>query len=199
MAGLLASGFVSPAVPLSTARLLLRPYHPTDALAFFTVLDANRLRLQPAFPARVAAVRTLANAERVLDTFRHDWRTRRLYVLGIWEQATGRYLGDISLKPNWTEPVTLEIGYYLAADAEGQGYAREALHAAVQFGFRLSSDVARQLIRCRADNPRSCAVAEAAGFQLLPPRPRAWPLRAFRTDDILYFSLKREDTVIQPA
>ncbi|QIX61001.1 GNAT family N-acetyltransferase [Hymenobacter lutimineralis] len=184
---------VSPVVPLHTARLLLRPYHLADAPVFFAVLEADHQRLQPAFPARVAAVRTLADAERVLETFGHDWRTRRLYVLGIWEQAAGRYLGDISLKPNWSAPVTLEIGYYLAAEAEGNGYAREALQAAVQFGFSLSEEVARLLIRCRADNPRSCAVAQAAGFKQLPARPRPWPLRALHPEEILYFTLKRED------
>ncbi|MET4108703.1 GNAT family N-acetyltransferase [Hymenobacter sp. UYP22] len=176
--------------PLHTARLLLRPYQPSDADSFFQLIEGNRARLRPSFPAREAATLTAAAATQVLAQFRHDWAAGRLYVLGIWHGETRQYLGDISLKPNWTSPVTAEIGYYLAADAEGYGYAREALAAAVTFGFD-TLHVARLLIRCQASNLRSCAVAAAAGFQPLPPKPRPWPLRALGTSGILYYSLRR--------
>ncbi|RSK35292.1 GNAT family N-acetyltransferase [Hymenobacter metallilatus] len=181
-----------PATPLHTARLVLRPYLPSDADEFFRLIQENRARLRPAFPAREAATPTTTAAGQVLTQFRHDWAAGRLYVLGIWQQQTQRYLGDISLKPNWAPPVTAEIGYYLAAEAEGHGYAREALAAVVGFGFE-ALHAGRLLIRCRTSNPRSCAVAEAAGFQPLPPRPRPWPLNTFHTSDILYYSLRRPD------
>ncbi|WP_054411129.1 GNAT family N-acetyltransferase [Hymenobacter sp. DG25A] len=179
-------------LPLNTARLELRPYRPSDALPFFQLLDENRQRLQPAFPSRVAAVQTLADAQQVLDAFMDDWRSGQLYVFGMWEQATARYIGDISLKPNWAAKVTAEISYYLDAGAEGKGYAREAVRGTLAFGFNtVRAD--RLLIRCRANNPRSCAVAESVGFQLLPPRHRAWTMRPLRTDVIQYFLFKRED------
>ncbi|GAB2770007.1 RimJ/RimL family protein N-acetyltransferase [Hymenobacter luteus] len=179
--------------PILSARLTLRPYLPSDAADFFQLIDLNRLRLQPSFPAREGAVRVPADAVQVLAQFRQDWVSGRLYVLGIWDTATGRYLGDISLKPNWSAPVTLEIGYYLAETAEGQGYAREALGAVVGFGFN-TLNASRLLIRCRANNPRSCAVAEATGFQHLPPRPRPWPLRPFLSAEqaVLYYIRRRE-------
>ncbi len=101
----------------------------TDVELFFCLLDANRPRLQPAFPARLAAVQTRADAAQVLYQFDQDWETGHLYVFGIWHTTTGRYLGDISLRPSWRSPVTGEIGYYLSAEAEGHGYAREALAA----------------------------------------------------------------------
>lgn len=135
-------------------------------------------------------MQALADATQVLAQFRQDWALGRLYVFGIWHLATDAYLGDISLKPSWQSPITAEIGYYLAAEAEGQGYAREALAAAVSFGFEVLV-AERLLIRCRANNPRSCAVAEAVGFQPLPPRPRPWPLRALAPSDILYYSRRR--------
>lgn len=186
-----ASPLPAPAdAPLLTARLLLRPYLPSDADAFFQLIDSNRARLRPSFPAREAAISTRVAAGQVLTQFRHDWAAGRLYVLGIWHRETHHYLGDISLKPNRTPPVAAEIGYYLAADAEGHGYAREALAAAVMFGFD-TLHAARLLIRCQATNPRSCAVAEAAGFQPLPAKPRPWPLRAFGSSGILYYSLRR--------
>lgn len=179
------------AAPIHTPRLLLRPYEPADEATFFALLDANRPRLSPAFPARVASVQTPFDAQRVLATFRQDWRTNRLYVLGIWHRETRQYLGDISLKPTWAASITAEIGYYLAPEAEGQGYAREALAAAVVFGFHSALQAHRLDIRCRADNPRSCAVAEHVGFRRLPVRPRLWPLRGAGAAEILHYALYR--------
>ncbi|MFD2787855.1 GNAT family N-acetyltransferase [Hymenobacter rubripertinctus] len=181
-----------PDTPLLTARLMLRPYQPPDGAAFFGLIDADRTRLRPSFPAREATAATPAAATRLLHQFRHDWTTGRLYVLGIWHRQTGEYLGDISLKPNWTPPITLEIGYYLATAAEGQGYAREALAAVTGFGFD-TLHAKRLLIRCRPDNPRSLAVAVALGFQPLPVRPRpAWLRRMLGgSPPVLYYILKR--------
>jgi RimJ/RimL family protein N-acetyltransferase len=179
-----------PTTPLLTARLTLRPYQQADKEAFFALIDENRARLQPAFPSRVAAVQALQDASAVLAQFHHDWRVGRLYVLGIWHTATGRYLGDISLRPAWGPSVSAEIGYYLAADAEGRGYAREALAAAVQFGFGEHMRAALLTIRCQRTNPRSMAVAEAVGFRPATTRRRLWPLRN-ETPDIVHFRLER--------
>jgi RimJ/RimL family protein N-acetyltransferase len=175
--------------PRHTARLTLRPYQPTDEAAFFAVLDENRSRLQPAFPARVAAVQALPDAGRVLRQFRQDWQQGRLYVFGIWHTASGVYLGDISLRPSWSAPVSAEIGYYLAAAAEGHGYAREALAEAVQFGFGAPVQAQSLTLRCRHTNPRSMAVAEHVGFRPVVARRRLWSLRG--AADIVHFRLER--------
>lgn len=176
---------------LLTPRLSLRPYAPADEAAFFAVLEKDRARLQVAFPARLAAVQTPADAGRMLESFDQDWHTKRMFVLGIWHTAGGQYLGDISLKPTWAQTITAEIGYYLALEAEGYGYAREALTAAVELGFSPLINADRLVIRCRVDNPRSCAVAVAGGFQPVPPRPRAWPARKNKEPKILHFALNR--------
>ncbi|MBW3130239.1 GNAT family N-acetyltransferase [Hymenobacter profundi] len=187
-----ATLFVAPPLTtVTTARLTLRPYAPTDEADFFALLDQERNRLRPAFPARVAATTTSTDAARVLTTFLSDWHSDRLYVLGIWHTATAAYLGDISLRPQTGRTRTAEIGYYLAQSAEGHGYAREALAAAVQFGFD-DLQVGTFSIRCRANNSRSCAVAQAAGFRQLPTRTRLWPLRKHDAEgEILYYSLSR--------
>lgn len=179
-------------LPLVTARLTLRPYEATDEAVFFALLQANRARLEVAFPARLGAVQTSADAGRMLESFAQDWHTKHMFVLGIWDTVGGQYLGDISLKPTWKQEVTAEIGYYLALEAEGRGYAREAVAAAVQFGFGPPIMADRLIIRCRANNPRSCAVAVAAGFRREFPRSRLWLTRAAEgKNEILHFSLRR--------
>ncbi|MBC6696940.1 GNAT family N-acetyltransferase [Hymenobacter puniceus] len=175
--------------PRHTARLTLRPYQPSDEAVFFAVLHQNRSRLQAAFPSRVAAVQALPDAGRVLRQFTQDWQQGRLYVFGIWHTASGAYLGDISLRPSWSAPVSAEIGYYLTAEAEGHGYAREALAAAVQFGFGAPLLAASLSLRCRPTNPRSMAVAEHAGFRPVVARRRLWALRG--ASDIVHYRLDR--------
>lgn len=181
---------------LETARLRLRPYEAADALAFFEVLDQSRGRLQLSFPDRLRAVLTLDEAPAQLAAFAHDWHTGRFYVFGIWHLESSAYLGDICLMPQRGDQA--EIGYYLAAAAEGQGYAREALGAIVRFGFE-QVQAARLLIRCFADNVRAQQVAQAQGFQLQAqePDPNAlpWFRLGFRVrlrrPAILYFVKER--------
>lgn len=166
-----------PQTPLLTARLCLRPYELTDAAQFFTLLDADRARFRPSFPDRLQAVKVLADAAVALRAFAEDWQSGRFYVFGIWSRNSGAYWGDICLMPQTQG--NAEIGYYLALEAEGHGYAREALAAVVRFGFD-AVGCQRLLIRCYADNLRGQAVAQAVGFQ-----PEAWSKRAhwFRSSD----------------
>ena len=166
-----------PRAPLLTLRLCLRPYEPADADGFFRLLDGDRDRFQASFPDRLQAVRAPADAHAALRDFAHDWQTGRFYVFGIWHRATARYVGDICLMPQ--QKGQAEIGYYLAAAAEGRGYAREALAAVVGFGFGAVGSQ-RLLIRCYADNERGQAVARALGFELEPsPKRPLW----FRSSD----------------
>jgi RimJ/RimL family protein N-acetyltransferase len=128
----------------------------------------------------------------VIGLFHQEWQARRLFVFGIWHTTTGEYLGDISLKPTWNQSTTAELGYYLAVTAQGHGYAREALAAAVEFGFGSAINASRLDIRCHADNRRSHAVASYAGFRPLPVRPRLWPLRQAEPE-IRHFAITRAD------
>lgn len=165
--------------PIHTARLCLRPYEAADAPAFFALLHADRPRFQPSFPDRLRAVHSVADAEATLRAFAEDWRTGRFYVFGIWERAGEAYIGDICLMPQ--QKGQAEIGYYLAATAEGRGYAREALAAIVRFGFGTVGSQ-RLLVRCFLTNEKGQAVARAVGFMPEPPPRRPiW----FRNSDAL--------------
>ncbi|MGI4739614.1 MAG: GNAT family N-acetyltransferase [Janthinobacterium lividum] len=175
---------------LETPRLVLRPYQPTDAAAFFELIDRSRSRLRESFPDRLRAVRSMADAPVQLANFADDWRSGRFYVFGIWHREDSAYLGDICLMPQPRGQA--EIGYYLAAEVEGQGYAREALAALCTFGFE-SLGAETLLIRCFADNLRGQAVARALGFAAQSlPSATGWRRFRFRRQPepattILYF------------
>ncbi len=190
-----------PLVPevLETPRLLLRPYQPADAAEFFAVLNQSRARLRDSFPDRLRAVPTLAEAPAQLVSFADDWRVGRFYVLGIWQRETRQYLGDICLMPQRAGQA--EIGYYLAAEAEGQGYAREALAAVVGFGFG-PVRARRLLIRCFADNLRGQAVAQALGFRAQSPGPLrnlAWQRFGLRRAEPVILHFVRQATAAELA
>ena len=179
-----------PRAPLLTSRLCLRPYEPTDAGAFFKLLDDERTRFQASFPDRLQTVRAPVDAHAALRDFANDWQTGRFYVFGIWHRATTAYLGDICLMPQ--NRGQAEIGYYLAAAAEGQGYAREALAAVVGFGFGAVGSQ-RLLIRCYANNERGQVVARALGFQLeSPPKRPLWFRNSDAVGNICRFWLARD-------
>lgn len=190
-----------PPVPelLETPRLLLRPYQPADAEDFFAVLDQSRERLRDSFPDRLRAVPTLAEAPAQIADFAEDWRAGRFYVLGIWQRETRQYIGDICLMPQ--RQGQAEIGYYLAAEAEGQGYAREALAAVVGFGFG-PVRARRLLIRCFADNLRGQAVAQALGFRAQAPGPLqnlAWRRFGLRRAEPIILHFVRLAADAEPA
>ena len=179
-----------PRAPLLTSRLCLRPYEPADAGAFFKLLDDERTRFQASFPDRLQTVRAPVDAHAALRDFANDWQTGRFYVFGIWHRATTAYLGDICLMPQ--NRGQAEIGYYLAAAAEGQGYAREALAAVVGFGFGAVGSQ-RLLIRCYANNERGQVVARALGFQLeSPPKRPLWFRNSDAIGNICRFWLARD-------
>ena len=179
-----------PRAPLHTLRLCLRPYEPADAADFFGLLDGERSRFQASFPDRLQTVGCPADAHAALLGFATDWQTGRFYVFGIWHRATARYVGDICLMPQSRGQA--EIGYYLAAAAEGQGYAREALEEIVRFGFEAVRSQ-RLLIRCYADNERGQAVARALGFRPEPPPKRPlWFRNADAVGNIRRFWLSRD-------
>ena len=179
-----------PRVPLLTARLCLRPYELADADAFFALLDGERARFFASFPDRLGAVHELSDAVTLLRAFGEDWHSGRFYVFGIWHRANAAYLGDICLMPQ--SKGQAEIGYYLAAAAEGHGYAREALGEVVRFGFETVGSQ-RLLVRCYADNARGQAVARAIGFQpeSAPKRP-LWFRNAGAMGRIYRFWLSRD-------
>ena len=180
-----------PRTPLLTSRLCLRPYELSDAAAFFELIDGDRARFRTSFPDRLQAVGALRDATVALQAFANDWHSGRFYVFGMWHRSSEAYLGDICLMPQTKGQA--EIGYYLAADAEGNGFAREALAAVVGFGFEAVGSQ-RLLIRCYVDNERGQAVAHSAGFVLdAQPKRAIWFRNADNMTNIRRFVLARSE------
>ncbi|WP_205501789.1 GNAT family N-acetyltransferase [Rufibacter psychrotolerans] len=150
----------------ATQRLWIRPYTLEMALDFWRLLHKNRARLMPDFPDRTSAVKSLEDAQNRLRVFISQHKAGDLYSFGIWRKEEGDYIGDITLRRLARGKPFSEVGYYLGAQAEGQGYATEALLAMTRYAFQVLQMESVNL-RCADTNLKSQRVAERAGFTLL--------------------------------
>ena len=130
-----------PTIP--TERLLLRALAPEDAPALFAIFSdpvVCRYWSRPPLPDLAAAA--ALQAEVALH-----FENRSLFQWGIAERATGTIVGTCTLAWLSAAHRRAEVGYALARDAWGRGYAAEALHALIGFAFetlvlhRLEADV----------------------------------------------------------
>jgi len=96
----------------------------------------------------------------------------------------GRLVGAVGASVDaWTG--TAELGYWLAADAQGHGVVTRSCAALVDHLVAVHG-VGRVEARCCVGNTRSRAVAERLGLRLDGVLPAAMPLRGRREDVALY-------------
>ncbi|GAA5124465.1 GNAT family protein [Alloalcanivorax gelatiniphagus] len=118
-------------LPLRTERLLLRPHRldDLDDLAAFHG-DPDVVRFVP-WPVRdrAATEETLRVKLTQTELVAHgQW-----LVLAVEVRATGTVIGEVLLK--WASDRQGEVGFALARDHQGQGYAAEAATAMLRLGF----------------------------------------------------------------
>lgn len=155
---------------LRTVRLLLRPWAPTDATALAPILAANAARLAPWLPARVAAPAPPAELAERLAGYAADFDAQRAFRYALLA-ADGALLGGASLHPRaaagrvpLAEATCIELGYWLAAEAEGRGLALEAARALLDVAATLPG-LTHAEARVDPRNARSAAVARRLGFR----------------------------------
>jgi RimJ/RimL family protein N-acetyltransferase len=90
---------------------------------------------------------------------------------GIFADGGARMLGAIGLMTR-RGPGTLEIGYWLRADAGGHGYMTTAARALTEAGLGVDG-VEQMIIVCDEANVRSAAVPQRLGYTLKRIEPRA--------------------------
>lgn len=158
----------------------LRPWQETDADALFAVIRASAEHIARWLPWPQEH-RTADDTREFIRRSNARWVAREgLDGLGIFRRADGAILGGTGMHVHSWKIPAFEIGYWLAADAEGRGYITEAVRLLTTYAFeRLGAQ--RLVICCDAANRRSAAVAERNGF-LLEGRHRR---DSFATDGTL--------------
>lgn len=147
---------------LTTDRLTLREYTPDDVPAVLAYQrDPRYNRYYP------WTDRTEAEVRKFLQMF-FDWRAeepRRKFQFAITLSDSGQLIGSAGIRRKSENDWEADIGYELAPEHWGNGYATEAARALVDFGFR-ELKLHRISSWCIAENAASVRVLERLGFKL---------------------------------
>jgi RimJ/RimL family protein N-acetyltransferase len=153
-----------PTASLTTQRLLLRAWRDAD-LEPFAALNADQ-RVMEHFPNTLDRVASDALASDIREDFMHQG-------FGLWAvevPEVAPFIGFVGLSaPDFDAPFTpcIEIGWRLASEHWGQGYATEAAAAAVGHAFGPLGLL--ELVSFTAPaNRRSRAVMERLGMSRSP-------------------------------
>lgn len=173
---------------IETERLLLREFCAEDwtALAGYWA-DPRYQRFYAPVPDVERAVRDLVGR----FVAAQEERPRRTWQLAIVDPGDGRLLGNAGLRVNDAALGEGNIGYELAPDHWGRGYATEAARAMLDLGFG-ELGLHRIWAECVADNAASARVLEKLGMR------REAHLREHRRerdrwwDTLIYAMLDRE-------
>ncbi len=123
--------------------------------------DPRYLRLYP------WTDRTKADARAFVEMFldQQEERPRRRFQLGITLSEGGEVMGSCGIRRKTENEWEADIGYDLAPEHWGRGYATEAALAMVAFGFR-ELGLHRVSSWCIADNVASARVLERVGLRM---------------------------------
>jgi RimJ/RimL family protein N-acetyltransferase len=145
---------------LRSNRVVLRPLGEVDVPALFAIFsDSDVMRYWDSGP-----LKSRTEARLLLEDIREGFRTRRLFQWGIAEAASDRTIGTGTI---WRVDVVhrrAEIGFALARERWGQGFATEAVARLIRFAFE---DLDLHRLEADADprNGRSLRVLEGQGFR----------------------------------
>jgi [ribosomal protein S5]-alanine N-acetyltransferase len=143
---------------IETDRLVLRRPLAGDAATVFA-----RYGSDPAVTRFLGwpTHQSLADARKFLAFCRAEWAQRGVGPYLIHAREDGELLGSVAL--GMESPRQATVGYLLARDAWGQGYATEALSAIRDLASRIG--VHRLYAMCHVDNRASGRVMEKCGFR----------------------------------
>ena len=165
---------------IATQRLLIRPLEAADSADLFAYRsDPDVVRFQMWRPADLREVRNFIRELRGLTPgLPGVW-----YQFGIVEQDSGRLVGDCGIHAPLDQHDTVELGLTFRTDAQGKGYASEALAALVDFCFT-TLHVRRIIARTHPENLRAIALIKRCDFA---------PAATSITDEDLLFIMQRKD------
>ncbi|MEU3714388.1 GNAT family N-acetyltransferase [Streptomyces catenulae] len=150
-------------VTLTTERLLLRPFRPSDAPAVHTACQDPDIPRWTSVPSPY----TVRDAEHFTGVFSpQGWRADSDLSFAVLTRDAETLVGAVGLvrlERLRTPERQAELGYWTAREQRGKGYTAEAAAAVVRWAF-CELGVERLEWRAEAGNHGSWAVARRTGF-----------------------------------
>src|SRR5581483_1357131 len=128
------AGVATPPYRLETERLVVRCWDPADAPLLKDAVDRSRDHLWPWMAWTPAQPEELGVVVERLRRFRSLFDRDEEWIYGIFSRDESRVLGGTGLHPRGG-PGSLEIGYWVAADAVRQGIATEVTAVLTRAAF----------------------------------------------------------------
>lgn len=150
--------FKLPDPPLSDGTVVLRPWAETDVPA---ITAACRDPEIPKWIPLVPEPYTEQDAHEYVAQARQWWKdgSAGTFAITVDEQP----VGSIGLHANARDEGRAAVGYWVAREARGRGYATRALRLVSRWALE-EIGVERLELLAEPINEPSCRVAEAAGF-----------------------------------
>jgi RimJ/RimL family protein N-acetyltransferase len=172
---------------IQTERLVLRSWRASDAERVHAYRgDAEVARYQSWDSQSLDEVHALIAEQGELRSDEPGW-----YQLAIAERRTDRILGDLGVHILESDPRQVEVGFTLARDAQGQGYAAEAVRGILDHLF-VALDKHRVIASTDPRNERSIALLRRVGFRLEAHHLDSLWFKGAWADDLIFALLRRE-------
>jgi RimJ/RimL family protein N-acetyltransferase len=183
----------TPPYRIETDRLVLRCFDPKDAPLLKEAIDSSLEHLRPWMPWMKDEPQPLEQKVELLRKFRGDFDLGTNFAYGVFEPDESRQLGGAGLHPRGGD-ASLEIGYYIRADAIGRGLATEVAAVLTRVGVE-KCGLERVDIQVDPANERSVRIPRKLGFveegrlrRRLEPHQEDGP----RRDSLLFTMLAEE-------
>jgi RimJ/RimL family protein N-acetyltransferase len=141
---------------LTGDRLLLRPWHAGDADRLYAIMQNSTMGEFLALPTPYSRDEARQWVEQLGGEGRREGTGLGCAVV---EKASDRLVGSAAIRLTGDQ----EVGYWVAPDARGRGFAAEATRVLSAWGFQLG--LPRIQLRCDVRNLASVRTALAAGFR----------------------------------
>jgi len=179
---------------LTTDRLLLREFVEDDWPAVLTYQrDERYLRFYRWTQRTEEEVRAFVG----MFVAQQQEQPRTKFQLAVCSQADGLLIGNSGIRMQHAGATEADIGYELAPEHWGRGYATEAARAILAFGLK-ELKLHRVWAHCITDNVASANVLEKLGMRIEGrQRENQW-FKERWWDTLLYGVLDRESKIREP-
>jgi RimJ/RimL family protein N-acetyltransferase len=177
---------------------VIRCYEPEDAALMKAAVDSSIEHLLPWMPWARFEPQSVEDKVQLLRTFRGQFDLDQNYIYGIFSADETEQLGGSGFHKRANQG-SLEIGYWVAASAIGQGIATEVTAVQTRAGFELAG-LDRIDIQVEPTNDRSLAIPRKLGFtEEGRLRRRLESREDEQLRDSVIFSMLREELESSPC